>query len=92
MTPAVVTFWEPEVGQFRTGLLVKSGDKWAHLVVFEVDGLRRVLIPQEEEATMQFNTGYTRAASVERYEGLVARVGATQGARDLLAEARAMLA
>lgn len=92
MLPSIVTFWEPDIGQFRTGLLVKVGDKYAHLVVFEPTGLIHLRLPQEDDTGMVYHDKGTKAQVVEQYRALARRVGATQGVLGLLEEAERLAA
>ncbi len=83
---AVVSFYHPTQEQYRTGLLVKCGDRWCHVVVFEPVGVHAVRISAEEETELNYLDHPLRRA-VDQYRDQAARVGITEGARRLLDEA-----
>lgn len=86
MTPAVVRFYHPGQDQYRTGLLVKCGVRWGHVVVFEPTGVCAVRIPAEDETELDY-LDHPPGLAVTQYRDQAARVGITEGARRLLDEA-----
>ncbi len=83
MSAAVVQFYDDKHGQYRTGLLAKSGDKYAHLVVYEPTGLRATRVAVEDEAEFVYYP-IPPSEAVRKYRELAARAGITEGARELL--------
>jgi len=85
VSAGAVTFWDDKAGQHRVGLLAKTGDKWAHIVVFETTGLRVVKVPADDEADIfTYHDMKPLKETLSKYQGYADKFGATAEARRML--------
>jgi len=83
---AVITFYHPHQQQYRTGLYVKGGDVWAHVVVYENAGVCAVRVPIEQETEFTYHDGHDLRRALVQYRDAATRVGISEAARKLLGE------